>query len=57
MPAITPLPTCIICTKPVNLENSKADEWGNAVHEECYLLKIQLKRATTPPFEPGAGAA
>jgi hypothetical protein len=31
---------CSLCDKPVWLESSNADELGNAVHEECYVLKI-----------------
>ena len=43
------LPTCRICREPVALENSKTDENGKAIHEECYALKMGLKAATTPP--------
>jgi hypothetical protein len=31
---------CSICDKPVALETAKTDEVGQAVHEECYLLKV-----------------
>jgi len=41
------LPTCPICREPVELETSKADEYGHAIHEECYLVKLHLKHATT----------
>ena len=27
---------CWICNKPVDLETTKADDRGKAVHEECY---------------------
>jgi hypothetical protein len=40
---------CSICEKPVSLECAKADEYGRTIHEECYALKMKLKRATTPP--------
>ena len=40
---------CSICEKPVNLESAKADEYGRTIHEECYTLKMKLKRATSPP--------
>jgi hypothetical protein len=40
---------CSICEKPVSLESAKADEYGRTIHEECYTLKMRLKRATTPP--------
>jgi len=32
---------CSICDNPVRLETSKADEFGKAVHEECYVLKVK----------------
>ena len=38
---------CSICEKPVALETAKTDGDGKAVHEHCYLLAINLKRATT----------
>jgi anti-sigma regulatory factor (Ser/Thr protein kinase) len=34
------LPGCCICNSPVPLETSNADEDGQAVHEECYVLKL-----------------
>ena len=43
------LPLCGICNKPIKLEASKVDKLGKAVHEGCYLLKVSLRRATTPP--------
>jgi hypothetical protein len=42
------LPICSICNKPVKLESGKVDELGKAVHEGRYLLKVGLRRATTP---------
>jgi hypothetical protein len=49
MPKITPFPTCSLCNKPVSLETSKADEYGKAVHEGCYLLKVSAKKVPTVP--------
>ena len=40
------LARCYLCDKPVPLEASKTDENGQAVHEECYLLKIRLGEAS-----------
>jgi len=40
-------PRCILCDNLVLLGSSKTDENGKAVHEECYLLRMQLKRATS----------
>ena len=34
------LPRCCICNAPVLLETSKTDEYGQALHEECYVLKL-----------------
>jgi len=41
------LTPCILCDNPVPLASSKTDEDGKAVHEECYLLRMRLKRATS----------
>ena len=40
---------CSLCQMPVPLESSKTDENGKAVHEECYMLRLRLEQATTPP--------
>ena len=37
------LPSCPICNDPVLLETSNTDEYGQAVHEECYVLKVCSK--------------
>jgi hypothetical protein len=37
------LPSCRICKDPVLLETSKTDEYGQAVHEECYVHNLSLK--------------
>jgi len=34
------LVTCAICGTPVELENCKIDEVGDAVHDKCYLAKV-----------------
>ena len=39
---------CSICNKPVDLETTKTDERGKAVHEQCYVLKHALLNATRP---------
>jgi hypothetical protein len=31
---------CPLCHEPVNLENSKADEDGQAIHEDCYARLV-----------------
>jgi hypothetical protein len=37
-------PLCAICNVPVNLEESKTDECGHAVHENCYVWTVELKK-------------
>lgn len=37
------LPSCSICNDLVPLETSNTDEYGQAVHEECYIANICLK--------------
>jgi hypothetical protein len=37
---------CWVCGKSVALEVAKTDDDGRAIHEECYLLRHQLKNAT-----------
>jgi hypothetical protein len=47
-------PECVICKESVKLEESRADEDGQSVHEECYvsdLLGNELR------FRTGAGIA
>jgi hypothetical protein len=39
---------CSICELPVSLEAAKTDEYGRAIHEECYARKMGLKAATSP---------
>ena len=41
-------PPCAVCGKPVKLETSKADERGKAIHEACYVLKVNLHTANQP---------
>jgi hypothetical protein len=37
-------PQCAICERPVNLQESKTDEHGHAVHENCYVWAVELKK-------------
>jgi hypothetical protein len=41
-------PRCTICREPVNLEESKTDEYGQAVHENCYVWTVELKKPRKP---------
>lgn len=36
-------PKCVICKELVSLEESKADEDGQAIHENCYVSKLTEK--------------
>jgi hypothetical protein len=38
---------CFICNEPVSLETTKTDEAGNAVHEECYVLRLSKQTTQT----------
>ncbi len=37
---------CPICGRVVKIEAAKTDEYGKAIHEDCYVLKVQLKHAS-----------
>jgi hypothetical protein len=37
-------PLCSICNLPVSLNHAKTDEDGNAVHEDCYLIKLGVSK-------------
>ncbi|GEM_PF-2145079 len=41
------VPRCAICRNSVNLAVSKTDEYGRAVHENCYVWSLLSKRPTT----------
>ena len=34
------LPLCAVCDRPVVLEAAKTDEQGQAIHEDCYVVKV-----------------
>jgi hypothetical protein len=36
-------PECAVCKKSVEIQESMADESGQAIHEECYVSKITKK--------------
>jgi hypothetical protein len=39
---------CWICGKAVTLEDCAVDEYGLAVHEECYVARVALERHRAP---------
>jgi|KBSMisStaDraftv2_1062788.scaffolds.fasta_scaffold1871399_2 hypothetical protein len=47
-------PRCTICREPVNLTESKTDENGQAVHENCYVWCVELKKPRKPVAHPDA---
>jgi hypothetical protein len=47
-----PVINCSICHKPVDLETSKVDANGKAVHGGCYVLSVAVKRPTEPVTRP-----
>jgi len=48
-----PLPyICSICGKAVSLENSKTDDAGHAVHEHCYVLRVESQSQSRPSVPP-----
>lgn len=40
---------CHICDRAVPLETSKADEYGRAVHEDCYVDRLVLNSQAAQP--------
>ena len=38
------LPRCAICKQCVNLTESNVDEYGQAVHENCYVSMLVSKK-------------
>ena len=40
-----PILQCHICHKPVPVETAKTDGYGQAIHEECYMLSVIQKAA------------
>jgi len=45
-----PSTRCYICDRTVPLESSKADEYGRAVHEDCYVDRLVLNRQAALPI-------
>ena len=41
-------PDCAICKKSVEIEESKTDEYGRAVHEGCYVSDHVQKKPSQP---------
>lgn len=39
--------SCVLCSKPVNLQTVSTDEHGQAVHEECYFKRLTSSTGNT----------
>ena len=39
------LPACIVCKQSADLCQSKTDEFGRAVHEDCYASTLVSRKA------------
>jgi hypothetical protein len=51
------LPGCAICKEAVNLTESKTDERGQAVHEDCYVsMLVSPKELVAHGFELAIGS-
>ena len=46
-PSASDWPNCGVCGQPVKVETMRTDEFGRPVHEQCYILKVKLHRATS----------
>ena len=49
MPYSKRLPLCPICNEPVELETSKTNEAGKAVHEDCYVAALTVPSSPSRP--------
>ena len=43
-----PIQKCWICGNKVSLEKCIVDEHGQAVHEDCHVVKLALQNGSTP---------
>lgn len=39
---------CSLCNDPVDLRTAKTDEYGKAIHEECYVRRMRMTRDIRP---------
>jgi hypothetical protein len=37
--------SCRICGMPVRVESAKTDEYGLAIHEECYVTELKAQKS------------
>ena len=43
-PVVQWRPVCAICKEAVKLEESKTDENGQSIHEECYVSSLTTRK-------------
>jgi hypothetical protein len=43
------IPVCWLCDSPVSFEEGMIDEYGEIVHETCYLNRVQPLDTSVPP--------
>jgi hypothetical protein len=48
-PALRATFECVLCSKSIPLEDSKVDEDGRPMHEECYVAKLILSKPALQP--------
>lgn len=44
-------PRCTICNQAVDLNESKADQDGHAVHEDCYVAALSAEKQSQAAVE------
>lgn len=45
----SPLFLCCLCGDAVDLRTAKTDEYGKAIHEDCYVQRMRMKRGMLRP--------
>ncbi len=53
----SPLFLCCLCGDPVDLRTAKTDEYGKAIHEDCYVLRMRMNRGMLRPTQDPSSEA
>ena len=53
----SPLFLCCLCGDPVDLRTAKTNEYGKAIHEDCYVLRMRMKRGVLRPSQDPSSEA
>ncbi len=51
---VTSVP-CQLCHQPVALEHARINEYGEAVHEECYVKSLKNQKPVVSESSPDPG--